>query len=250
MDEAAARNDVFPLTNWTLVRRAGEESGAAKRMALGELLPRYLSAMRSHLIYRKRLDPLDAEDMLQAFIASKVLEADLISSADPERGKFRTFLLTSLDRFTFNQLRDRKAKKRGGMDKRVSLDDELQSAEPGHQPKDAFDIQWGREVLGESLRRMEAACAACGRPDLWGVFEARVVGPTLGETKAVDYDVLVKRFGYKSPSQASNALITANRTFQRILREVIGEYASDETEIESEIEDLRTILSGSGTNAD
>lgn len=249
MEEAAGKNDVFPLTNWSLVRRAGDESVAAKRVALGELLPRYLSAMRSHLVFRKRISPVDAEDMLQAFVASKVLEADLIASADPDRGKFRTFLLTSLDRFIYNQLRDQKAKKRGG-DKRVSLDDESQPEQAGHQPKDAFDIQWGREVLGETLRRMEAACAASGREDLWGVFEARVVGPTLGETKAVDYDVLVKRFGYKSPSQASNALITANRTFQRILREVIGEYASDEAEIECEIEDLRRILSGSGTRTD
>ncbi len=249
MEDANGKNEAIPLTNWSLVRRAGEESGEAKRLALGELLPRYLGAMRSHLMFRQRLSPVDAEDMVQAFVATKVLEADLISSADPGRGRFRTFLLTSLDRFAYNQIRDRKAKKRGG-DKRVAFEDDFDLASPDREPQDAFDVEWARQVLGETLRRMEAACIADGREDLWGMFQARVVAPTLGEGKAVDYDVLVKRFGYKSPSQASNALISANRKFQRTLREVIGEYESDESAIESEISDLRIILGGSRPNSD
>ena len=84
---------------------------------------------------------------------------------------------------------------------------------------------------------------------MWGLFDCRVVRPMLEGAPAPDYRELVDRFGFPSPVQASNALVTAKRMYVRILRAVIGEYADDEREIDSEIADLHRILASGGKKA-
>ena len=74
------------------------------------------------------------------------------------------------------------------------------------------------------------------------VFDGRVLQPTLHDEPPVPYNVLVKELGFVSPAQASNALITANRTFARVLRSVIGDYEADPADVEAELDDLRRIL--------
>ena len=81
-----------------------------------------------------------------------------------------------------------------------------------------------------------------GRADVWGVFQCRLLDPSLQGTAPVDYEELVARFGLQSPSQASNVLVTAKRTFARALRSVVGEYALGDDEIDAEIRELREIL--------
>ena len=103
----------FPSTRWSLVARAGQVDPEAKREALGQLLTRYLPALQAHLVHRKGLSEEEADDLVQEFVTSKILEKDLIARADQQLGKLRTFLLTALDRFVKNKLRDRRAKKRG-----------------------------------------------------------------------------------------------------------------------------------------
>ena len=57
------------------------------------------------------------------------------------------------------------------------------------------------------------------------------------------YEELVAKFGLRSPSEASNLLITAKRMFARVLREVVRETVADEAEVETEIMELKRILS-------
>ena len=87
----------FPSTDWSEVEEAGGGSGPAAREALGELLVRYLPALRAHLVRRLRFTPDEAEDLLQGFIADKVVERGLVARADRRRGRFRTFLLAALE---------------------------------------------------------------------------------------------------------------------------------------------------------
>lgn len=230
----------FPTTRWSMVDRAGREGPTAGREALGQLLARYLPALRSHLIYSKRLQAADADDMLQDFVTGKILERDLIARANQDLGKFRTFLLTALDRFLLNRLRDAKAQKRAaGAAIALGEDDE---AVPASGDTDAYDVAWARRVLDEAVQRMRAECAASGREDVWGMFECRVLGPVAEGTEPADYEELVRRFGFQSPSQASNALVTAKRMVARSLRSVVAEYTRDAAEVEAEIQDLHRIL--------
>ena len=72
-------NARFPTTHWSLVGRAAQDASEAKRRALDELLARYQPALRAHLIYGKRLQPEDAEDLLQEFVACKILASELFA---------------------------------------------------------------------------------------------------------------------------------------------------------------------------
>ncbi len=236
----------FPATQWSLVALAAQPDCEARREALGRLLARYVPALVAHLTHRKGLSPDRAEDLVQEFVASKILQKDLLARADRRLGKLRTFLLTALDRFVKNQLRDQSARKRAPKEGVVvSLDERLGGLPRGKEPSEIFDVTWARGLIAEALEQMRQECEASGRPQLWALFECRVVGPILHNAPPVDYATLVERFGFDSPSQASNALITAKRMYARALRAAASQYACDESEIEAEIRELKEILARS-----
>ena len=243
---AAGRDEhavAFPATHWSLVTRAGLLDSESRRQALEELLVRYLPALRTYLILTRRLQPADAEDLLQDFVAAKVLEKRLISQADPARGKFRTFLLTALDRFRLNRVRDEQARRRSPQDGELLEIGEHAQELPGAAARaDAFDVAWAQGIIHEALRQTQQECEQTGRADVWGVFACRVVAPALEDTEPITYDELVQRFHLASPTQAANLLITAKRMYARALRSVVAEYALDAAEIAAEIADLRGVL--------
>ena len=235
----------FPTTSWSLVALAARSGEPNAREALGQLLECYLPALRAHLVYSKRLTPERADDLIQDFITGKVLERDLIARADRELGKFRTYLLTALDRFLINRIRDAAAKKRATGEGAQALGDHAEDLASPAEPSTAYDLAWARSVLGEVLQRMRTHCADTGRADVWGVFEARVVTPILQGDAPASYEQLIEQFGFQSPSQATNVLATGKRMYARILRSVVGEYARDDREIDEEIGELRRILASS-----
>jgi len=242
--EARAQPQRFPTTHWSLIGRVRDAQDSARRDALNQLLTRYWPALKAHLVVKKRIDPNEADDLVQGFIANRVLEHNLMATADAGRGRFRSLLATALDNYVTSQMRMRSAAKREA-ERAVSLDQEAyeQAAVAAGALHDAFDVAWAREVLAEILRQMQAECQRSGRPDVWGVFEARVLGPILQGAEPLAYEPLLARFGFRSPTDASNALVTAKRMFGRLLREVVREYAVDEDDVDAEIRELQEILS-------
>jgi DNA-directed RNA polymerase specialized sigma24 family protein len=232
----------FPTTHWSLVARAGHDGGDARREALEQLLRRYLPALRAHLVYGRHLPWDEADDLLQEFVARRILARDLLDRADQQLGKFRTYLLTAVDRFFIDQLRRQGARKRSlGREPPRELGDEAESlaAPPS---ADVFDVAWARGVLSQVIERMRAECQSSGRAEAWGVFEGRVLDPLLHGTEPADYEQLVAQFGLASADQAANVLVTAKRIFARLLREVVGEYALGDEAIAAEIRDLHEVL--------
>ena len=234
----------FPTTKWSLIWNAGDELTEDRRAAIDELLMRYWPALVAHLVVRKRMESHDAEDLVQGFIAAKMLERNLLGSASKERGRFRSFLLKSLDNYVANEMEKRSARKRVA-DRAVAVDPQ-EVAIPDQscgRAEDIFDIEWARQILITVAERMKAETKSNQRDDIWGVFESRILMPTIEGRSAVDYQALVDKFGFRSPSQAANALITGKRMYMRILRSVVSEYASDEEDAEAEIRDLERVLS-------
>ena len=241
-DETPFRD--LPSTHWSLIRQVCESDPVAARRALAELLRRYLPALRSYLVLQKRLPADRADDLIQGFLASEVLDGQLIRRADPGRGKFRGLLITALDRYALRDLRRSRARKREP-DRAVSLDEAgTASAEWARRPpSDVFDVAWARRVIDQALDAMRTECDGAGRSDLWLVFEGRILSPTLDGADPVPYEELVSRFGLQSPKQAANAVITARRMFTRHLREVVAQYVLDPSDIDREISDLQQTLS-------
>lgn len=239
-DDRSENNCSFPTTQWSLVDRAAGSDAKERQRALGDLLQRYLPALRAHLVVRKHMDRERADDLVQGFIASKVLEQGLIARANPDKGRFRALLVTSLNNYVIDMYRHQANTPHPFS---LNASDATPALGDTESPSNVFDVAWARELLQETLRRMRMDCERTGRMDIWGIFECRILGPILENASTLPYEQLVARFGFRSPTQAANALVTAKRTFARTLRAVVGEYAGDPDAIESEIRDLQEILS-------
>ena len=98
-------------------------------------------------------------------------------------------------------------------------------------------------TIDHAVELMREECLKSDRVALWELFDVRVLGPTLRGVEPPAYDAMVAKTGAASPLQLSNLLVTGKRMFVRILRGVISEYARDESEIEEELRDLKSILS-------
>lgn len=234
--------DGFPTTHWSLIARAGQDDPEARRRALGDLLARYAPALRAHLVSIRRLPDDLAEDLVQEFIADKVLERHLIARADQRVGKFRSFLLTALNNYVKSFARRHHARRRWPSGGLLALGDRTDELPRIDEPSAAYDAAWARSLLQETLRRMQTECEQMGRMDVWHVFRCRILDPILENTPPLDYRQMVERFGFRSPTQAANILVTAKRMYARILRLLIGQYAVNEEEIEAEIAALKGLL--------
>lgn len=230
-------------TRWSLISRARQSNPEERRVALAELLERYYPVLQSHLIVRKRLEAHRAADLLQGFVADRVLERSFLAQANKTKGRFRSLLFRSLENYVVDQFRrDKRFLAMNSIDEPVGDAGngigEAETAEP-----DLFDVAWARQVLTESLRRMRMSCEQDARPWLWPLFDGRILQPMLTDQPPAGYDEFVVRFGFDSPAQASNSLITVKRQFQRILESVVAEYLDETEDLATELADLRRILS-------
>jgi RNA polymerase sigma-70 factor (ECF subfamily) len=234
----------FPNTHWSLVRRAGTGETESRRIALATLLARYEPALRSYLRVVRRFDD-DADDILQAFIADKMLEREMLRHADQGRGKFRTFLLTSLNNFVTSMRRSSAAAPRAAGGDTTTGSDTPLDADRGREPSpdDAVQADWARALLRNVLAAMKEKCTADGREDVWTVFEGRVLAEIFEDREPVLYETLAVQLHLKSPSQAANILVTGKRLYARLLRIAVSEYERSDSEVEAEIADLQTVLS-------
>lgn len=107
-DQTVSAFGDFPRTKsiWGYVDQLHDSAKA--QQALQELLRRYCPPLKAHLVVRKRMKPEQADDLLQDFVADKVLRLKLIEHADLTKGRFRSFLLTALDRYFIDQMRKRR----------------------------------------------------------------------------------------------------------------------------------------------
>ena len=228
----------FPETRWSLVARAGHAAFEDKRRALAELLGRYRPAFMKFLVVTKRTDPDLAEDLVQGFLTTKVLEKDLIARAEQAKGRFRSFLVKALQNYAIDQLRSRRRRAE------VPMDEHLDAAKMS-DAEDAFHLAWAQEAMRTAFRRMHVRCEASGGLALWRLFECRIIEPAHTGQPPPSYEELARGHGLRSAKQAANLLVTARRMFRRVLRSVIAEYA-DEDEIAEETADLKRILARAG----
>jgi hypothetical protein len=232
----------FPATQWSLVDRARQSDEGGRRAALAVLLRRYLPALRAHLTYAKRFPSDRVDDLLQSFVADKIIEQNLLADAQEHRGRFRSFLLVTLNHFIISQHRIDTAAKRAPAS---SMADINQATEVGggEDPAEQFNVAWARELIAEALRRMQGECHQSQRMNMWTVFEGRVVAPAFESKPAVDYATLVEQLQLATPLEGCRLLTNAKRMFARTLRAVAAEYAGDDSNADQEIEQLRRILS-------
>src|SRR6516162_2137828 len=149
----------FATTRWTLVMAARRESADA-RFALSELCELYWPPIYSYA-RRRGYSIEEAEDATQGFF-TRFLEKRDVEDADPSRGRFRSFLLSSFKHFLANRYDQDRAKKRGGDYVLVSLDVKAAEAQYVAEPADTltpdalYEQQWARGVLARAHTALRA----------------------------------------------------------------------------------------------
>lgn len=156
--EPAPNRAEFQSTLWSVVLAARAQRSAESRAALETLCQTYWYPLYAYA-RRAGRGVHDAEDLVQGFFA-KVLEKDFLRTADPERGRFRAFLLTLFQRFHARESERSRALKRGGGTRQTSLDISSGEArfleEPSHDvtPEQVYERRWALTVMDRALESL------------------------------------------------------------------------------------------------
>ena len=132
-------------------------------------------------VRRQGHSPEDAQDLTQEFFA-RFLEKQSFRQARPERGRFRSFLLTSLKHFLVNEWHRANARKRGGGHTPVPLDtvlaERLYSREPARDlaADKLYERSWALALLELVRARLREEYAAEGRSDRFEIVEQFLPG--------------------------------------------------------------------------
>jgi len=223
----------FQTTQWSVVLTAAQRSTPEGRAAFSDLCERYWYPLYAH-IRRNEPDVHRAHDLTQSFFA-KVMEKNYVADADPRRGRFRTFLLTSLQNFVANEWDKMNAKRRGGGrmhlslkldegDRRFSLE-----AMDASAAESCYERRWAIELLGCVLNRLKLEYANTKRQDVYDQLKQYLLpGPWPA------YRDVAERLGM-TEGAVKVAVGRLRKRYQILLRNEIRETVSDPSDVEDEV---------------
>lgn len=223
----------FDTTRWSVVLRARGEPADA-RAALETLCRTYrlpvLAYVRSHAHARD-----DAEDLTQAFFA-RFLEHGWHARADPERGRFRSFLLIALNRFLIDADAEARTLKRGGAFRFESMDG-TDAISTGETPEHVFQREWARTVLATALARLREEAE---RADKLPLFER--LSEFLAEPPdQADYARVAAELHLRQNTLAV-AVHRLRRRLRDLVRQELAETTANHDDLEAELRTLREAL--------
>jgi RNA polymerase sigma factor (sigma-70 family) len=242
-ESSAAAGSSFPATQWSVVLRAGKNSDTQANAALESLCRRYWYPLYA-FVRRQGRDHHEAEDCTQEFLA-QLLAADGLQRARPERGRFRTFLLTALRNFIISEWRRSQAAKRGGglaaIPIGASNPDERFSQEPvdpGLTPEQAFDRSWALGMIDQAVQQLRGEYGTSGRAKVFDAMAPLIWGDDSS-------DLLARQAAVTglSVSSFTVALHRARRRLGERLRAMVAETVADPVEIDIELRHLVSALS-------
>jgi len=229
----------FPTTRWTLVVAAGDPHEKGARSALVSLCENYWYPLYAYL--RRRGYPADqAQDLTQGFFI-RMLEGRYLDRADPEKGRFRSFLLSSLKFFVADEEDRDRAHKRGGgalVPLEFSSGEERYRREPAHDetPERIFERRWALSVLDRVVEKLRNEFVQHGRPEH---FE-RLKVFLLGQSDA-PYAALAREMN-TSEGALKVAIHRLRKRYRELFRQEIADTVADPAEVESELRYLVVVL--------
>ncbi len=239
-------NEVFRTTRWVDIQAIRTADEAKRQIILNDLLKTYWKPVYCYL-RRKGYSNEVAKDLTQGFFHEIVLGRNAIASADREKGRFRTFLLTALDNYATNVYHKQHAHKRrpdGDLFSFSAFDAGSGPDIPDRiSPDEAFHYTWASQLLDEVLARVKDGCCRTGKEVHWNVFQDRIVGPILENTEAVGLAEICARHGVESEAKASNMIVTVKRRFNTVLKQCLRKHVESDEEVEDELNELLRILS-------
>jgi len=224
-------------THWSVVLSAQERVSAKSDAALETLCRTYWYPLYA-FARRQGHTSHDAQDLTQEFFA-RLLKKEYLKSAEREKGRFRTFLLTALKHFLANEWDRQHAQKRGGFASIVSIDQELAesrfASEPAHnlQPDVLFDRQWAMTLLEQTMSQLHDEYVTTGRARLIELLQ----GCLARDESALPYAEIAARLNLTAAA-VKMAVQRLRARYREILREQIANTVSAPEEIEEELRHL------------
>jgi len=232
---------LFPHTRWSVVLAATRDGSPESAAALETLCraywyPLYVCARRfGH-------SPQDAQDLTQEFFC-RLLEKGWLCTADPAKGRLRTFLITALQRFMAKEWRRASAQKRGAGIRQVPIDtafaETRYAADSAGQltPEEAFDRQWALTLLDLTVQRLQAEFTAAGKASDFDALK----GCLVAAHGAIDYRSIARQL-QASEGAVRVAVHRLRKRFRELYREEISHTLSENTDLEAELRYLGQVL--------
>ena len=233
---------VFATTHWSVVLTAGRSDTTRAQDALARLCQTYWYPLYAY-VRRRGYSAHDAQDLTQAFFA-RLLEHQSLNCADPERGRFRSFILTAMNHFLASEWKRGMAQKRGGGTLAISLDlaaaEERFDLEPADRsaPDKMFEKQWALALLAEVLNRLEGEYQGEGKTDLFAALKQTL----LGVRESQPYAELADSLGMNE-SAVKVAVHRLRKRYRELIRAEIANTLDRSQNVETEMRHLFQVLS-------
>jgi RNA polymerase sigma-70 factor (ECF subfamily) len=231
----------FPTTRWSRVVAAGDGDASGASEALSDLCAAYWFPLYA-FVRRKGNDPDRALDLTQGYFA-RLLEKGLVASADPSRGRFRSFLLADCAHFLAHERERDGAIRRGGGRPILSIDgadaEGRYRLEPSHEqtPERLFDRDWALALLESVLDGLRRDYERTGRGSTFDILKVVLTdGP-----RSVRQAELARRLG-TTEAAAQVAVHRLRSRYRDALRATIAATVADESEVDDELKALFAAL--------
>src|SRR6202049_405521 len=229
----------FPTTRWTLVVAAADPQRKEARSALVSLCEGYWYPLYAY-VRRRGYPPDQAQDLTQEFFI-RVLEGRYLDRADPEKGRFRSFILTSLKFFVADEEDRQRAYKRGGgmvVSLELSSGEERYQREPAHDetPERIFERRWALSVLDTVVQQLRNEFVHHGGPERFDRLKVFL----LGQSDA-PYAALAREMN-TSEGALKVAIHRLRKRYRELFRQEIADTVADPAEVESELRYLAAAL--------
>ena len=237
-----SRCQTFVTTHWSVVLSAAHSDTTHAHDALAKLCQTYWHPLYAY-VRRRGYSPEDAEDLTQGFFAA-LLQRKAVSSVSQDKGRFRSFLLASLNHFLSDEWDKARAQKRGA-GKVISLD--TQTAETwlnqvpakGITPEKAFELRWAITLLEQVYRTLEEEHQQQGKGKLFDALRGTLAGPG----NSAPYAELAQHVGLNEAA-VKVAVHRLRQRYRALLREAITQTVASEAEVEEELRYLLRIVAG------
>jgi len=240
-DQANSDRREFATTHWSLVAAAkpDEMSQSRAREALEELCAAYWYPLYA-FVRNRGYSANDSQDLTQSFFLH-LIESKGFGAADPERGRFRSYLLGAIKHFLANQWHKSQAKKRGGGVGFLKLDalapEARYALEPTEttNPDEGFDRKWAQELIARTMETLRVESYEKGKGQQFEALKSCLVG----DEEPRDQIAASLEMTTGSVKVAVHRL---RQRYRELVRAEIAETLSDPSEIDDEMRYLLAAL--------
>jgi len=226
-----------------MVLRAGQQQAGDSAAALEKLCRAYWYPLYAH-IRRQGKDPHDAQDLTQEFF-SRLLESNALDAVHPSKGRFRSFLIASLNHFLANDWKHSQRQKRGGGHLHFSIDEQTAEGRYQHEPPDhftpekAFERRWAETLLQSVLDRLCHEWESKGTPRPFDEIKLFLIEGK----EAAPFAEMAARLGVTEAS-LKWTVHKLRKRYGEIFREEIASTVSSPAEIDDEVRHLFSVMAG------